>query len=122
VALLDGAVTEAQFEEHRFTDPVLLDLVARIKIHRDEEINKRYPNGIPNRLTITLKNGRKFVREVEFPRGHAHNPMLDSEVEQKFRTMAEPRYGEARASQILSVCWNLDQLSDLGELTRLVND
>jgi 2-methylcitrate dehydratase PrpD len=26
------------------------------------------------------------VREVEFPRGHAENPMSDAEVEQKFRS------------------------------------
>src|SRR5262249_47274000 len=35
VALADGAVTDAQFETERFTDPALLALVAKIKIHRD---------------------------------------------------------------------------------------
>src|SRR5581483_8017005 len=77
VALVDGDVTEASFAESRFTEPVLLELVAKIKVHRDAELSKHYPEGIPNRLTLTLTDGRVLVREVEFPRGHARNPMTD---------------------------------------------
>src|SRR5262249_45093561 len=87
VALADGEVTLAQFDPKRFTDPTLLNLVAKIKLHRDPSANRRYPAGIPNRLTITLTDGRRLVREVEFPRGHARNPMTDAEVEHKFRTL-----------------------------------
>ncbi len=120
VALVDGQVTDAQFETARFTDPALLDLVARTKVHRDKDLTIRYPRGIPNRITVTLKDGRQVAREVEFPRGHARNPMTDSEVEQKFRAMVEPRYGKERAARILQVCWELDQLKAAGELVQLV--
>src|SRR5215470_5281225 len=64
VALVDGEVGEAQFEPARFTDPALLDLVARIQVHRDVALNERYPRGIPNRLTVRLADGRTLVREV----------------------------------------------------------
>ncbi|HWG43795.1 MAG TPA: MmgE/PrpD family protein [Gemmataceae bacterium] len=121
VALMDGVVTDAQFARTRFTEPTLLDLVAKIKIHRDAALSERYPRGIPNRLTVTLADGRQLVREVEFPRGHAHNPMTDAEVEHKFRSMVEPRYGKERADRILSVCWELDKLKEAGELIRLVD-
>src|SRR5438270_13351389 len=80
VALADGDVTLAQFEPERITDAALLDLVAKVKIHRDAALSARYPRGIPNRLTVTMQDGRKLVREVEFPRGHAENPMTDAEV------------------------------------------
>src|SRR5438093_2624864 len=60
VALADGDVTMAQFDPKRFTDPVLLDLVAKVKVHRDAGLSKRYPAGIPNRLTITLADGRQL--------------------------------------------------------------
>ena len=39
VALMDGDVTDAQFAPGRFTDPTLLELVAKIKIHRDAALN-----------------------------------------------------------------------------------
>ncbi|TMQ29411.1 MAG: MmgE/PrpD family protein, partial [Planctomycetota bacterium] len=63
VALADGDITRAQFDPQRFTDPALLDLVARTKVHRDPLLSKRYPQGIPSRLTVTLRNGRQLVRE-----------------------------------------------------------
>ncbi len=120
VALVDGEVTDAQFDESRFTDPVLLELVGKIQVHRDAALNTRYPNGIPNRLTLTLADGRTLVKEVEFPRGHAHNPMTDAEVEQKFRATVEPRFGKAKADRILAACWGLDKLQRAGELLELV--
>lgn len=120
VALMDGEVTDAQFEAERFTDGRLLELVAKVKVHRDEGCNARYPAGIPNRLTVTLKDGRRLVREVEFPRGHARNPMSDEEVEHKFRALVEPRLGKDRAGEILKACWGLDRLKDARELVKLV--
>lgn len=121
VALMDGEVTDAQFAPSRFTDPTLLALVAKIKLHRDAALNERYPRGIPNRLTVKLNDGRTLVREVEFPRGHAQNPMSDAEVEHKFRSLVEPRYGKERADRILAVCWELEKLKEAGELIRLLD-
>lgn len=120
VALADGDVTLAQFDPKRFSDPALLDLVAKVKVHRDAALSARYPNGIPNRVTVTRTDGRKFVREVEFPRGHAHNPMTDAEVEHKFRTLVEPRYGKERAGTVLRTCWELEKLKTAGELVQLL--
>ena len=119
VALADGDVTLAQFDPKRFTNPALLELVAKIKVHRDPALTARYPNSIPNRLTVTLANGRTLTKEVEFPRGHAHNPMTDAEVEKKFRQLVEPRYGKERADRILAVCWEFDKLRRVEDLIGL---
>jgi 2-methylcitrate dehydratase len=119
VALADGTVSDRQFDQHRFTDKALLELVAKVRLHRDPALTARYPRGIPNRLTITLTDGRQLVREVEFPRGHAQNPMTDQEVEQKFRTLVEPRYGKDRANRVLAACWKLDELANTTQLVKL---
>jgi 2-methylcitrate dehydratase len=120
VALIDGDVTEASFDDKHLHDAALLDLVAKIKLHRDLELNARYPHGIPNRLSVTLEDGRKVEKEVEFPRGHARNPMTDAEVEKKFRTMVEPRLGKKKADNILAACWSLEKLKAAGDLIALV--
>jgi 2-methylcitrate dehydratase len=56
------------------------------------------------------------VKEVEFPRGHAGNPMTDAEVDHKFRLMVEPRYGKERVEQMLKKLWRLDDVKHAGEL------
>lgn len=121
VALADGDVTLAQFEPKRFGDPALLDLVAKVKVHRDATLSARYPRGIPNRITVTLADGRQLVKEVEFPRGHAENPMTDAEVEKKFRTLVEPRYGKDRADRVLAACWKLEALKSVRELIGILD-
>ena len=121
VALADGEITHAQFDPKRFTDPMLLDLVSKVKIHRDAQLSSRYPAGIPNRVIVQLADGRRLTREVEFPRGHARNPLTDAEVEQKFRRLVEPRYGRDRADQVLKICWELEKLKVAGELVQLLD-
>src|SRR5262249_1515422 len=59
VALADGEVTRAQFDPRRFMDPALLDLVAKVKVHRDAALSRRYPAGTPNRVTVKLIDGRQ---------------------------------------------------------------
>jgi 2-methylcitrate dehydratase len=119
VAMADGDVTLPQFDPKRFTDPALLELVAKAKVHRDAALSARYPKGIPNRVTVSLADGRKLTKEVEFPRGHARNPMTDEEVERKFRQLVEPRYGKDRTGRILRICWQLEKVKTAGELIQL---
>jgi 2-methylcitrate dehydratase len=119
VALLDGDVTLKHFDPERFTAPDVLKLLTNVKVHLDDTLTPRYPRGIPNRITVTLNDGRKLVKEVEFPRGHAGNPMTDDEVVAKFRQMVEPRYGKAKADQILARCWEFETLVNPTELLEL---
>jgi 2-methylcitrate dehydratase len=83
-------------------------------------MSARYPAGIPTRLSITLEDGRQLVREVEFPCGHARNPMTDEEVEAKFVRLAEPRFGKERCAAILATCWQLEKLRNVSSLLKLV--
>jgi 2-methylcitrate dehydratase len=121
VALLDGDVTRESFDDAHLHSPKLRECVGKIQIHRDASLTARYPRGIPNRLTITLKNGKQLVKEVEFPRGHALNPMTDDEVEKKFRTMVTPKYGAERTEAILAGLWNLDKVGQASAVARLLD-
>jgi 2-methylcitrate dehydratase len=119
VALLDGEVGLKQFDPERFTSADIVELTSKVKVHLDDALTPRYPRGIPNRIVVTLTDGRQFAKEVEFPRGHAGNPMTDAEVEQKFRTMVEPKYGKQRADAVLARCWELEKLTSVTELIKL---
>jgi 2-methylcitrate dehydratase len=120
VALLDGEVGLAQFAPERFTSPDVVALTAKVKVHLDDALTPRYPRGIPNRITLTLDDGRIFTREVEFPRGHAMNPLTDAEVEAKFHRLVEPRYGKSKADRMLAACWELEKLKDARDLVKWV--
>ncbi|MBM3960066.1 MAG: MmgE/PrpD family protein [SAR202 cluster bacterium] len=119
VALVDGEVGLDQFAPERFGDEKLIDLVARVEVKADAGLNARYPKGIPNRITVTTKAGKKHVREVEFPRGHAGNPMTDAEVEHKFRGQANGRISKKRQDQALATMWKLDEVEKITPVLKL---
>jgi 2-methylcitrate dehydratase len=79
-------------------------------------LNSGYPEGIPNHITVTMSDGRKVDKRVDFPRGHAGNPMTDEEVVAKFKKLADGVVTEATAEKILDKAWRLDELTDLAEL------
>jgi 2-methylcitrate dehydratase len=97
----------------------LVEFTGKVKVNHDASLDSRYPKGIPNRITVTLTDGRKLVKEVEFPRGHAGNPMTDTEVEAKFRRAVEPKYGKEKATRILARCWDFESLTSVTELIQM---
>lgn len=115
-ALVDGDVTLATFDEDRLTDQRLLELIDKTTIEEDPELNKGYPKGIPNDVTITCQDGTKANKRVDFPRGHAENPMTDDEVVDKFRRMAAGKLADTEATRVLDMAWELDRLDDLTAL------
>jgi 2-methylcitrate dehydratase len=121
VALVDGDVGLRSFDDNRLADESLIKLTNQVKLHRDADCNRRYPKGIPNRLTVVMKDGKQLVKEVEFPRGHAGNPMTDGEVEAKFRKVVEAVYSKAVADKVLAACWSLDKMERGGEIVKLLD-
>jgi 2-methylcitrate dehydratase len=117
-ALLDGEVTSGTFEPDRFRDPRTLDILKeRVTVREDPELSAGYPEGIPNRITVTTTGGDREVREVRHPRGHARNPMTDEEVVAKYRTNVEGRLDADRMAAIERLVWDLEQGS-VREFTR----
>jgi len=116
-ALVDGTVTLETFDESRFRDETLLALVARTKVVPDDDLDRLYPEqGIPNLVTVTLKNGQVLQRRVDAPKGHALNPMSDEEVEAKFRSMAERVLRPIQVEAAIASCMHLDEVDELEDL------
>jgi 2-methylcitrate dehydratase len=115
-ALMDGKITTSSFKPERFTDPVLLDLTAKVKCVEDADYTARYPDGFGNRVTVKLKGGTTKVAEELYPKGHPRNAMTDGEIEEKFHTLAEPVMGEVDRKALVDLCWKLDELDNISEL------
>jgi 2-methylcitrate dehydratase len=91
-------------------------LIDRTTIVEDASCNAGYPKGIPNDITITCADGTTVSKRVDFPRGHAGNPMTDDEVVAKFRRMADCVLTEQTAAEVLGQAWDLDKLAEVTPL------
>ncbi len=114
-----GDIWIESFNEDRLVDPKVRDLMKRMKIYVDEELDKRYPEEVPNKVVVKLKDGRKVEETVYRPRGY---PGSGDDVEKllldKVRRLMRPYYPEERIDEIISVVLNLEHYSlyDLSEL------
>jgi 2-methylcitrate dehydratase len=114
--LIEGAYTDAIFAPERYRDPRTLDLMKKITVNEDREFNERYPNSLPCRMTITLKNGARKTAELANPIGHHDRPMSDAQVVDKFRGLAGRKLPAARLDPILERLWRFEGEADLASL------
>lgn len=115
-ALTGEPVGPALFDEERLADPRLRDLMQRVAMEHDPGLDTLYFDEQRQRYTVTvdLEDGRRFVREIEFPRDRP--PMGWDEVCAKFRLLCDGVLGDDRIERAIEVVDGLDRLDDLGHL------
>ncbi len=125
IALIDGEVTEKQFQPERFTDPKIWKFLENVKVERNAELSGLYPGAVANIVNVDLVEGRRLTRRVDYPMGHAKNPLKDSQVEEKFNVLVDPMLGSDRARKIIDIVSKLDEAKNVDELMealRMTND
>ena len=120
-ALQDGAVTPASFSPASFTaegiqSPAVRTLISKMVIKENEDFTRKYPGEYNSRIEITDRTGKSFVTQTSHPKGHRLNPLTDSEVEAKFRSLASVELTDRQCQRALQAAWDFDALSDLNEL------
>lgn len=121
-ALMDGDITLDTFDEKRINDPELVQLIQTVTVNRNDEMTAGYPDGIPNLITVTTKDGKEFKKEVRYPLGHAKNPMNNDDVEKKFRSLADRVYPENRVNELLAELWKVDEMTSVTPLVAMFKD
>jgi 2-methylcitrate dehydratase len=115
-ALMDGEMTQAQFENDRWMQPKVKSLMERMTIRTDASLNKYTPGSFPCVLQLTTVNGESRTVEVFYPKGHPKNRMSSVEVEGKFRGCTRAALSEAQQTKIISLIDDLEKLSSVDEL------
>ena len=116
IALIDGEVTEKQFQPQRFADPTIWKFLEKVTVQRNDELTSLYAKAVANIVHVTLQDGRVLTKRVDYPLGNAKNRLKDSAVEGKFLALVEHIIGESRAKKIIELVWKLDEATNVDEL------
>src|SRR5437764_6065377 len=125
IALIDGEITDRQFEPERFKDPKVWKFLENVKVERNSELSAMYPEAVGNIVHVDLTDGRRLTRRVDYPLGNANNRLKDSAVEGKFLALVEHIIGETRSKNIIELVWKMDEAKNVDELMqalRLTNE
>ena len=118
VALLDGEVGPAQYEQERIEAGDVQQLLRKIAVRENAEYSARFPGAMPCDVRITTAGGETFETHKDDYEGFHTRPMTWETVTEKFNRLAAPYVGEALRGSITEATRQLDTIpaSDLLEL------
>jgi 2-methylcitrate dehydratase len=115
-AIRDGAVTPATFTPSRIKDLALRPVIKKLTVVEEPEFTRRYPAESCTRVEVTTTDGRRVTAETSHPKGHHRNPLSDTEVEEKFKSLAVGALGAQRCDQVLAEVRGLERATTLDGL------
>ncbi|WP_319454697.1 MULTISPECIES: MmgE/PrpD family protein [unclassified Mycobacterium] len=121
--LLDGEVFIDQFAEHRLREPAVLELVSRISVRHDPRLDENATTPKPRDTTVevTLRDGTVLrQRENRYLLSFGEDPNASERVIAKFRRSTAGHVSESSTERIIELCLNLEQVSDIRELSTLL--
>ncbi|MBI4303250.1 MAG: MmgE/PrpD family protein [Chloroflexi bacterium] len=119
-ALLWGPVEKRHFDDEYLHSPALLELIGKIKVDVDDEVEKMWPTAYANRVEVVTRSGKKYSELVEHHRGHNKNPLSNEEFEQKFDSLTRDLLLPAHRKELLSLLWNLEKVEDVSVIMELL--
>jgi len=115
-AMVDGNVLPSSFSASKLTDPQIWDMLGKIEVIADAEIDSLFPKIKRAIVSITTSDGKTFTEKVDHAKGSPENPMSDEEVIAKFKANAEGIVNPSRQEEIIEATWKL------GEEEMLIED
>ncbi len=120
VGLMDGQVARPQFAPEKLRDPVINALAERVDVRVSEELTARYPQEWCSTVTIRMKDGREFRREVVGAKGDPQNPLTTEEVVEKFNILTQSYISAEKQRRICDALLHLEDCADIDAIQRMI--
>jgi 2-methylcitrate dehydratase PrpD len=117
-ALTHGSVRLDAFSPARLNDAATRDLMRRVELAIDPQLDATFPRQRAARVVLETRDGRRLEHLQPTRKGDPDLPLSDDELEAKYRELAAPVLGSARAAALLADLWRVDTLDDLTSLTK----
>lgn len=119
VALLDGAVTPAQYTPERIGREDVQSLLRKVIVRPDETLSRRFPQEMPCRIRVLLRDGQALSIEQQDYEGFYTRPMSWEKAAEKFARLAAPFTDEHLRQSIEETVKHLEEM-EIGQLTDLL--
>ena len=120
VAVTKGNVLPSDFTDEAIKDPFVWEMLPKIKVVANAEIDGLFPAVKRAIVTITTEDGSKHTVQADHAKGRAESPLSDEELIDKFRANASHSMSEGRMDQIVEATFAIDQASELGSYLQLL--
>ena len=112
-ALVHGSVRLAASEPARIEDRTTRDLMQRIDVAVDPQLDASFPARRAARVEIESRDGRSEEHLQPTRKGDPDAPLSDEELNGKYLELASPVLGDERARKLLARLWRLERETEL---------
>jgi 2-methylcitrate dehydratase len=120
VAIAKGNVLPSDFEEKALRDQSVLELLPKIKVIANPEIEAIFPNVKRAVVTITTKDGRTFKKQEDFARGEAERPLSEQELIAKFHANAQVALSKRQREELIQATLRIDRYNNVRKYVSLL--
>lgn len=116
LALKNGHCGLADFTPSTLADQQIRELMTRVTLVQDDELNALHPARWPAVVEITTRLGNVYQRRTDFPRGDPENPVTTDELVAKFRNLALGPWGEQPVQSLEKAVLELENVKNVALL------
>jgi 2-methylcitrate dehydratase len=120
VAATKGNVLPSDFEEEALTDPFVWEMLGKIKVVANAQIDAMFPGVKRAIVTITTDSGAAYTKQADFAKGRAESPLSDTELIDKFRANASHVMSDQRMDKIVDATFALEDVGAVGDYMNLL--
>lgn len=112
------------FKESNIKRADIQNMMKRIYVKEDkalQEVFLRDSSKWPHRLEIFLDDGRKLVKEIEYPLGDFQNPFDQDVADRKFLALTRDILTAGQRNMLLKCLHRLEEIDDMANLFDMVS-
>jgi 2-methylcitrate dehydratase PrpD len=118
IAVLERKAGIAQFTDRKVRDRKVVELMKRVTVYVDDELEALGYDQVRSRVRIKLTNGKMIEGRYDVARGHPEKPMSWAELGEKFKDCASLVLSRKDADDTIRLVGRLEQLKNLNPLLR----
>jgi 2-methylcitrate dehydratase PrpD len=111
LAIVVGSAGMRDFSDANAQNPTIVALRDRVTATIDSTLKEEQV-----RAAILLKDGRRLEKYIEHVVGSVERPMSDSDLESKFRGLAEGVLPDSQTRTLIARCWEVEALRAAADL------
>jgi len=122
IAVIERKAGIAQFRDRKVRDKRVVDLMKRVTLYVDDELERLGYDQVRSRVRVKLKDGRVVEGRYDVARGHPAKPMSWTELTEKFRDCAALVLPKKKIEESIRLVEQIDSLKSLGPLLHVLTN
>jgi 2-methylcitrate dehydratase len=110
-AIIDRKITTQSFDEEKLFDPLLKDVIYKIKGEPSDDFEKMFPEKQPSQVVIKTKDDTEYKVYLEYPKGDPREPMTMEDIDNKFNALSDKLLTNTKQNKIKNTIFSCEKIT-----------